>query len=1024
MKISLTNALKTGAAPLVIGVALLASPAFAAPEPSLIDGPQAEAAAPAEAAQIVVTGTRFTNPNLKSAAPITTVTALDLKLAGTSRTEDILNQLPQVFASQSSTLSNGANGTATVDLRGLGPKRTLVLINGRRLMSGDPSPTGTTSAADLNFIPTSLVKRVDVLTGGASATYGADAVSGVVNFILDKDFTGFRVDLNDGMYQHNNGSTMVQALMNKRTAAGISGYDYPTGNRFDANGFDGTISFGTKFADGAGHMMAYVGYRKQNALLQKARDYSGCTIQNANASTLQCGGSSTSANGNALYFPQGSTSSTFGTLGAGTFGGSRTRYNFAPLNYFQRPDQRYTAGLFADYEINSAIHPYLEFMFMDDRTVAQIAPSGDFGNTNTINCDNPLMSAQQKSTICNSSNMIVGYLGSYPVASGFLGNLSPAAQALVTAPSNPNTAFFQLLRRNVEGGPRISDLQHTSFRTIMGSKGDLGHGWAYDVYFQYGRTNYSQTYSNEWSAARTRNALDVVTGPGGTPVCRVTLSDPSSGCSPLNIWNGQPLSAAALKYVSAVGFQKGAVTEQILSGSLTGDLGTYGIKSPFATTGVNLALGVERRSEALYLNTDQAFQTGDLTGQGAPTLPISGSYLTTEVLGEVAVPVIENMLYFNGAYRYSDYKVSNGKKYTTNTFKAEVDFRPVDGIRLRGSFNRAVRAPNIQELFAANYVGLDGSTDPCTGVVTAAQVGCLAQGLRVGQNVVSNPAAQYNGFLGGNPDLRPETANTKTLGVVLTPAQIRGLTVSVDWFDIKVNNAIQSIGADALLGACNTEVNAVACAQIHRNPAGSLWLSSEGYVKDLNSNIGWVKTSGIEVKLDYAKSLDNWGKLSFSLTGTALSQFATYNGLTEAYDCAGNYGPTCGSPAPKWRHRARILWDTPIGIQAGLGWRYIAPVDVEYTNASKTLANKNFAPYNFEIGSYSYFDLTLSGKVGKHAAWRTGVNNLLDKDPPLVTTGGGAIPSACQGTYCNGNTYPGTYDALGRYLYAGVTFDF
>jgi outer membrane receptor protein involved in Fe transport len=178
-----------------------------------------------------------------------------------------------------------------------------VLINGRRLMAGDPSPTSS-SAADLNFIPASLIKRVDVLTGGASTTYGADAVAGVVNFVMDKDLNGLRFDLNGGMYQHNNGSTMVQGLLNARTAAGISGYDYPTGNTSGGASFDGTISFGTKFADGAGHLMAYFGYRKANALLQSSRDFSKCTIQNRtnNRSGLQCGGSATSANGNAFYF--------------------------------------------------------------------------------------------------------------------------------------------------------------------------------------------------------------------------------------------------------------------------------------------------------------------------------------------------------------------------------------------------------------------------------------------------------------------------------------------------------------------------------------------------------------------------------------------------------------------------------------------------------------------------------------------------------------------------------------------------
>lgn len=1027
MKTNLVNALKYGAAPLVLGAAMLAGPAAYAQQASIVDGPPpAPTAAQADtSATIVVTGTRISNPNLKSAAPITTVTALDLKASGTTRTEDLLNQLPQVFAAQSSTLANGASGIAEVDLRGLGPKRTLVLINGRRLMAGDPSPTSS-SAADLNFIPASLIKRVDVLTGGASATYGADAVAGVVNFVMDTDFNGLRIDVNDGLYQHNNGSTMVQGLLNARTAAGISGYDYPSGNTWGGNNLDATISFGTKFADGAGHLMAYFGYRRSNAVLQSSRDFSKCTIQNRtnDPSGLQCGGSATSANGNAYYFtPASGASSAVGTLGNGTFTPGSTRYNFAPTNYFQRPDQRYTAGLFADYEVSSAVHPYLEFMFMDDHTVAQIAPSGDFGNTLTVNCDNPLMSAQQKAEVCNSANIVTHYLGSYPLVDAVYNSLPAASQAITTAAPNANTAYFQLLRRNVEGGPRVSDLQHTAFRTVIGSKGELGHGWAYDAYFQYGRTNYNQIYSNEFSAQRLGYALDVVTGPSGTPVCRISLTYPSSNCVPYNIWSGTP-SAASLAYLSATGFQNGYTSETVISGTLTGDLGTYGIKSPWASDGVNLALAVERRTEKLALNTDNEFQTGDLTGQGAATLPISGGYHVTEVLGEVAVPVVDRMLTFNGAFRYSDYGVNNGNTYKTGTYKLELDFTPIEDVRIRASLNRAVRAPNIQEMFRANYVGLDGSTDPCSGkTITAADTGCLAQGLRVGQYVTPNPAAQYNGYMGGNANLRPEKAMTKTVGLVLTPHQIPGLSVSVDYFDIKINQAIQSFGADAILGACNSG-SSLACGLIHRNAAGSLWLSSDGYVTDLDSNVGWVKTSGFEVNTSYSKNLGLWGRLNASLTGTALSELATYNGLSASYDCAGYYGPTCGVPAPTWRHRARLTWQTPKNIDVSLTWRYIGSVNVEYTNPSATLASSAYSLYNAKLPAMNYFDLFVTGKVGKNLSVRAGVNNIFDKDPPLVTSGGTGVASACASTLCNGNTYPGVYDSLGRYLFVGATVNF
>ncbi|MCF2516006.1 TonB-dependent receptor plug domain-containing protein, partial [Sphingomonas sp. G124] len=391
-----------------------------------------EAATPADEGtrDIVVTGTRIPSANLESAAPVTVVSSQDFKLQGTSRVEDLLNSLPSVGASQASGVSNGASGTAEVDLRYLGSKRTLTLINGRRMVPGDPN--STTQAADLNFIPSSLIKRAEVLTGGASSVYGADAVAGVVNFIMDDDFTGIRFDGQYSFYQHNNNNLSLHAnCFNRQANAGCAaagdeqtmnsilrgrGYTAPQGSVADGGAFDGTLSIGVKFDDDRGHAVAYFGYRNVNPVLQGRRNYSACVIQESARSAngffptvfgprnVRCGGSATNNPGNALIFVSTSTvneagdpitivTSTAGALGPGTIGGagSTGTYNFAPLNYFQRPDERYTGGVFADYEISPAIKPYLEFMFMDDHTLAQIAPSGDFGNTFTINCDNPLL---------------------------------------------------------------------------------------------------------------------------------------------------------------------------------------------------------------------------------------------------------------------------------------------------------------------------------------------------------------------------------------------------------------------------------------------------------------------------------------------------------------------------------------------------------------------------------------------------------------------------------------------------------
>jgi iron complex outermembrane recepter protein len=1037
---SMTNRsrLSAGAATLVMSIALLSGPAYAQ---------DAQAAEEADAGDIIVTGSRIPQPNLEGIAPVTSVQAADIKLSGTAKTEDILNSLPQVFAAQSSTLSNGATGTATVDLRGLGTARTLVLINGRRLMTGDPN--SVSSAADLNFIPASLVKRVDVLTGGASATYGADAVAGVVNFIMDTDFTGFRIDTNYSVYQHNNRNKVTPPLLQARQGQGFSGYGFPDGNVVDGGNFDATVSFGGKFGDDKGHFMAYAGYRKAKAVLQSNRDYSACTIQNTGArlsnptrlnpaAPLQCGGSATSATGNALIFPDGTSSSTFGALGPGTLtvGNGPTRYNFAPLNYFQRPDERFTAGAFVDYEVSSAINPYLEFMFMDDRTIAQIAPSGDFGNTLTINCDNPFMSASQRAQICTSNNLINGFIGTFPTATGAGYNPNPGNPAVnfidPTTGATYNKAFFQLLRRNVEGGPRINDLQHTAFRTVIGSRGELGKAWGYDAYYQYGRTNYAQVYSNEFSVARLNNALDAVRSPTGQIVCRAALAGTDPNCAPYDVFGGTP-SAASAKYLAARGFLKGDTTQQVISASFTGKLGEYGMKLPWANDGVGLAVGFEHRRDSLELLADNAFETGDLTGQGAPTLSVNGGYNVTEFISEVEVPIVQESfienLSFNGGYRYSKYKVSNGQKFNTSTYKLGLEFAPVKDFRFRAAYNRAVRAPNIQEIFAPQFVGLDGSTDPCTGrAITAdpADAGCRAQGLRVGQTVTANPAAQYNGLLGGNPNLRPEIATTKTLGVVIQPRWIPRFSLSVDYFDIKVRNTIQQgFGADAILTACSGATpNLAACGLINRDAAGSLWLTSGGFVNDVQLNAGGLRTRGIEFNGGYSTEISDLGTMSLSLVGTLLDKYETDNGLTQVYDCAGYYGPTCGGPAPKWRHKARVGFKTPGGVGVSMQWRYFGPVNVEFQSASQSL-NGNFYNFASKIGAQSYFDLSFSAKIGDTVSWQLGANNLLDRQPPLVTSGSGAFgQSGCASVVCNGNTYPGTYDSLGRYLYTGITLDF
>ncbi|OYW16286.1 MAG: hypothetical protein B7Z39_02100 [Novosphingobium sp. 12-64-8] len=1032
------NMLKATVAPAALGLAMLATPGFAQ------EVPQTTAAAEEAPTVIVVTGSRIASPNLDSISPVTVVSAADVKATGTTRIEDLVNSLPQVFAGQGSNISNGSTGTATLDLRGLGSDRTLVLINGRRVIPGDPS----SSAADINIIPASMIKRVDVLTGGASAVYGADAVAGVVNFVLDTQFEGFRLDGQYSLYNHRNraGVGVTQELDRRNFA-------YPRGSSTNGGTVDATLSFGAGFDDGHGHVTAYVGYRKTNPVLQSSRDYSSCVLGAQTTAQVaaspnrpyNCGGSFTGARGNFIAYnsfgdstdllgggadgksPDGiadSLTSTVYSLGAGRSfeNAADAPYNFGPLNYFQRPDERYTAGLFADYEISEAIHPYMEFMFMDDRTVAQIAPSGNFGSTLSINCDNPLLSAQQKAIVCSSENLLVSAspLRAFDVVAN-----SPGETAFnFTDPSTGaqyNRGFLQTFRRNVEGGPRQDDLQHTNYRAVIGTKGRLGKAWNYDAYYQYGRTIFSETYFNDTSISRMTKALDVVTGPNGQPVCRSVLDGSDPNCKVWDIFGGT-VSKDAISYYSVPAFQRGINTEQVASAYLSGSLGEYGIKSPFANDGLGLVVGAEYRKETLNFQPDVLYQTADLSGQGAKILPVQGDYHVTEFFGELRIPLVQDSFIYDasitGGYRNSKYVLSTKNSFTTNTYKIEGEISPVRDIRFRAGYNRAVRIPTLQDLFKPNAIQLDGSTDPCAGfAITPDDVGCLAQGLSVGQTVAENPAGQYNGFLGGNPGLSPEVADTITAGAVFTPTFIPGLSISVDYFNIKIKGAIQGYGTDTILKQCTDTADPTFCSLVHRDASGSLWRTSDGFTINPTRNIGGVKTSGIDVNLGYNREVGA-GRATISFVGTYLDKLITDNGLSPAYNCAGLHGVLCGTPNPKWRHQMRVGYEAKNGLGASVRWRFFQHVTQDGSSSQPALTGDT-QPANLRMPDVSYFDLALTARVGDHYAFRIGANNFFDKQPPLVGN------PVCGGdSRCNGNVWAQVYDSVGRYIYAGVTLDF
>ena len=972
----------------------------------------AQAADDSTIQEVVVTGSRIPQPNLTSISPVTSVGADQIKIEGVTRVEDLINNLPQAFADFGGNLSNGATGAATVNLRNLGSQRTLVLVNSRRLMPGDPTQNGSASP-DLNQIPSALIERVEVLTGGASAVYGADAVAGVVNFIMNDNFEGVRVDAQYSMYQHNQHSDDIAAVVAGRN------FGLPDSNVTDGYTKDITFVAGVNTPDGKGNATVYLGYRKLDAIKQDQRDFSACALGSSGRSgapgPFTCSGSGTTALGR-FYHTVTDTDMTLGpnnTLRAFT---DNDRFNFAPDNYYQRPDERKTAGLFAHYDFSEKASVYTEFMFMDDRTLAQIAASGaffgggpgqpPFFGDQAVNCDNPFLSADMVTTWCG-------------------GNTS-APDALVT-----------IGRRNVEGGPRIDDLRHTSFRGVVGMRGDIADGWTYDVYGLYGQSLLSENYQNDLSRTRIGKALNAVRDVNGNIVCRVNadadLSNDDPACVPWNIFQAGGVTPDQVAYLAIPGLQEGATTEQILSGSIAADLGQYGIKLPTATDGIGFAFGAEYRSEKSELRTDANFQANDLAGQGAPTLDTIGSFDVKEVFTELRVPLVQDKAFaqslsFETGYRYSDYNLG----FTTDSYKFGLDWAPVESFRLRGSYQRAVRSPNVQELFLQPRVQLNGNTDPCAGDLTNATTAddpgatlaeCMNSGVTAAQygHILANPAEQYNGLVGGNSTLDPEVSDTYSYGFVFTPSFLPNFSMTVDYYDIKVEKKIDSVGQDRILQNCLNGVAAY-CAQVHRAPGnGSLWLGDGGYVEDPIINTGSLQTSGIDAEANYRFDIGGMGSLALSLVGTYTDEY-----LTESldgdpkYDCTGLFGTVCGTPIPEWRHKMRANWMSPWGLDLALTWRHIAAVDLDATNPDIGGAVRYT---DRKMGARDYLDLSAQytfSDLGpfSNLTGRLGINNVTDKDPPVVGQ------SNCPSVFCNGNTFPQVYDTLGRYVFAGITADF
>jgi outer membrane receptor protein involved in Fe transport len=939
----------------------IASTAVAVPAWSQAQQPQE----PLE--EITVTGSRIaTDPNLITSSPVTTVRAEDITQRGVTRVEDLINDLPQITPELSANESNGATGTATLDLRGLGSDRTLVLTNGHRMGFGDPFAL----APDVNQVPGALVERIELLTGGASSTYGSDAMAGVVNFIMKDDFEGFQLDYQFSGYQHKNDNEAVQQQLTE------SGFEQAPGSPRDGASTSVNLILGVNTPDDRGNITAYVGYRDINAILQSSRDFSACALDTSDEGTT-CAGSATMPEG--LFTPFDG-SFYYNVEGNEFVPWDGSYYNYGPLNHFQRPDERYTGGLFGHYDIDEHLTGYAEFQFMDDRSLAQIAPAGNFFGTSTLNCSNAFLSAQQFAAIgCTSEADVVPlYIG----------------------------------RRNVEGGPRFDDLRHTSFRMLGGLRGNITDNWSYDVSANFSRLIFSETYNNDMSVTRIGRSMDAVVDPGtGEIVCQSALDGVDPNCVPWNVFQEGGVTEEAIDYLTLPLFSKADLNMDQILAFVSGDLTDMGIASPWASAGVEMVFGVEYRDESFDFNPDQGFQSGDGAGQGGPVVEVTGSQNVREVFTEFRVPVAQDLPWVHSLsldlrYRYSDYSTG----VTADTYNIGGEWTPVEGIMLRGGFSRAVRAANIREQFEPQNLGLWSGTDPCAGaapLLTEEQ--CANTGVIAGQygTIPVSPAGQYNAIFGGNPDLEPEEGDTFTVGAVFTPDElVPGLTFSVDYWHGEVTDAIAEIEPEFLVRQCGLTADPDICALTQRGPNGNLWIGSNAFVTSTNVNIGFFEAAGYDVNATYSWEIGDWGGLDFNLRGTWLDQFDQQQVPGAPVDeCAGFWGDVCGRPRPEWKHTFNTVWTTPWDLQLVGGWRYVGEVD-EFEEDRFTAKGENYLDLS---GTY------VAQWFGEETSITAGVSNLLDNEPPVNGLFGNVS------VFGNGNTIPATWDATGRYYFVGLS---
>lgn len=1058
MKKTQYSKLKLGAAPLVLGVALISAPAFAQ-----------DAEEGADEGEIVVTGTLIRNPNLEQSTPVNVTTSDAIELKQSNVAEEVLREIPGVVPNIGSAVNNGNGGASYVDLRGLGSTRNIVLLDGNRL-----APSELQGRVDLNNIPLALIERVDALTGAAVTTYGADAITGVVNFITKRDFAGAEISASQQITELGDGSFF----------------------RVDA-------TIGANFDDGRGNAVLSIGYQQSDPVYQGGRDFAvnqvssysgglagsgtGVPARFAGTRPLTAGVPNTTPesiftgrnpDGTPIYVanPGGATNGglrQINSLGQGV--GTFATFNFNPYNVFQVPFERFNIYAAANYEISDAVEVYTRGMFSKNTVSTIIAPSGSFGGTVNINLNNPYLPATLRNQFCA--------FDVNPRPDIYRPRFTPAecaAAATATGRSDPNyrevglggaTVPFDVNndgvisagegfnpnpaitfnRRAVENGPRISEYQTTFFDYRLGFRGAISDSIDWSLEGAYGESENLETIKNYTLQSRWRAAALA----DNTTSCQ----GGQAGCVPVNLFGPEgSITPAMAAYLSANSTSINRTSLAQLRGIVSGDFG-------FSLSGaenVAFALGGEYRKYGAVQTSDLLAQTpGELGGSGGADPEVDGGYDVYEAYAEVVVPLIQDKPFFEdltleAGARYSDYSINGAGGYNTFTWKAGGSWTPGAGVKIRGNYSRAVRAPNINELFRPQSVGLTNlGIDPCAGAAPTTNANlravCLAQGAPVGTiGSITNPtAAQANITTGGNLNLQPEKADTFTIGAVWQPDFLPRFSMSVDYYNIKINDVLGTPLPGDIIAACFGSLSAASatnpdCTSIRRNPiTGGLDgdPAITGGLFGVTNNLGRLFTDGVDLLMNYNTDL-GFADLSLSFVGN-WTRSSKYNANVASptslnRECVGYYSVNCSftgsiQPELQFSQRTTLSFDD---VDLSLLWRWIDGVEFEPAQYAADLAAALASPADcpnptttdaggclvepgfLNFPAEHYFDLTGRWNISDNLTFTVTVQNLLNNQPKVVGNTIGAT------SFNSGNTYPSTYDALGRRYAASVKMKF